>query len=269
MSTGDRKPSLELALGSLPTELSKRVLKSYKDLKTRSLEGHFDAIGVRAGRLAEVLLRVLQQLLTGSYTPLSTQLHNFKGECERIEQLPSGAGPESLRILMPRALIFMYTLRNKRDFGHSGGEVEANEIDATTATRVADWCMCDLVRVCHKMPIEAAQQLCDAIAERSVPQLWSVLGKKRVLATFLTYPEQVLFLLYSELEKGVAIEDLFEWIEHPHPSNFRRDVMAKLHSTRQLEWDRETEMAILSPLGIQAVEQSILPKVAKGGRADA
>ena len=35
--------------------------------------------------------------------------------------------------------MFLYALRNKRDIGHVGGDIEANEIDALIAARVADW----------------------------------------------------------------------------------------------------------------------------------
>jgi hypothetical protein len=261
MSTNAPKARLEQALASLPAELRTRIIKAYTELKTRVLEGQFDAVGVRAGRFAETMLRVLQHLLTGTYTPFTASLTNFKGECERLEKTPTSAGAEGLRILMPRALAFLYTLRNKRDFGHAGGEVDANEIDSETATRLADWSLSELVRVCHKIPIEDAQLLCDAIAERSLPTIWNVLGRKRILDTSLSYPEQVLFLLYSELDKGVATEDLFQWTEHPHSSNFRRDVLAKLHASRHIEWDRETEMAVISPLGVSLVEKTILPKL--------
>jgi hypothetical protein len=266
MSTSAPKANLEQALSLLPAELRKRVVKSYADLKNQALEGEFDAIGTRAGRFAEVMLRALQHVLTSSYTPLTAQLPNFKAECERLERLPSTSGAEGLRVLMPRALCFLYTLRNKRDFGHAGGEVDANKIDAAAATRIADWCLSELVRVSHKLPIEDAQALCDAIAERQLPKIWNVLGRKRILDTSLSYPEQVLVLLYSELDKGVATEDLLQWTEHPHSSNFRRDVLARLHAARQIEWDRETEMAVISPLGVRIVEATLLPKL---GRNDA
>jgi hypothetical protein len=260
MSTRKPNLSLEHALSAIPAPLRKRLLKTYADLKKRILEGEFDAIGVRAGKLAEVLLRALQHLLTGQYTPLSGNLNNFKRECELIEATPVTSGSDGLRILMPRALSFMYTLRNKRDFGHVGGEVEANEIDAATATRLADWCICELIRVSQNIPLEDAQLLCDAIAERQLPRVWNVLGRKRVLDTSLNYREQTLLLIYSELETGVPTEDLFQWTEHPNMANYRRDVLSRLHKARLIEWDRETEMAILSPLGVAEVENAILSR---------
>lgn len=261
MSTSHQKNNLEIALSALPSTLRKRLIKNYSTIKNQALEGQYDAIGHQTGKLAEVLLRVLQYLLTGTSTPLSQNLSNFKAECEKIEQTPKASGPEGLRVLMPRALVFMYTLRNKRDFGHAGGEVEANEIDALTATRLSDWCMCELIRVSQNIPLEDAQLLCDAIAERQLPVIWNVLGRKRVLNTSLGYREQSLVILYSEIETGVPTEDLFEWVEHSNKTNYRRDVLSKLHNARHIEWDKEIEMAIISPLGVKEVEEEILPKL--------
>lgn len=261
MSTSSPNLSLDQALSAVPSALRKRLIKTYAELKKRALEGEHDAIGVRAGKLAEILLRVLQHLLTGTCTPFTCHINNFKRECELLEGIPATSGPDGLRILMPRALSFMYTLRNKRDFGHAGGEVEANEIDAATATRLADWCVCELVRVSQNIPLEDAQLLCDAIAERQLPRVWYVLGRKRVLETSLSYREQTLLLLYSELETGVPTEDLCQWTEHPNRTNYHRDVLARLHKARLIEWDRDTEMAILSPLGVREVENSILPRI--------
>jgi len=253
--------NLESALASIPSVLRKRLIKNYTTLKNRSLEGKYDTIGHQGGKLAEVLLRILQNILTGTYTPLTDSLGNFIKECEKLENTPKISGPEGLRLVMPRAMVFLYTLRNKRDFGHVGGEVDANEIDANTATRIADWCICELIRVCNNIPLEDAQLLCDAIAQRRLPAIWNILGKKRILDTSLSYRAQTLLLLYSELETGIPTEDLFEWTEHPNRANYRRDILNKLHKARSIEWDKETEMAIISPLGAKEVENEILSNI--------
>ncbi len=263
MSTKTPKLSLEKALSSIPNSLRERLVKNYSTLKTRELEGHHDTIGHQAGKLAEVLLRILQKILTGTNVSLNKNLSNFKKECEKLEQTPKTADPEGLRLLMPRALLFLYTLRNKRDFGHVGGEVDANEIDALTAMRVADWCICELVRVCHDLPLEDAQLLCDAIAERRLPAIWNILGRKRVLDTSLSYRDQTLLLLYTDIETGIPIEDLFTWTEHSRRANYRRDILAELHRVRLIEWDKEIEVAVISPTGIDEVENQILPKIGK------
>ena len=263
MSTQHPKHNLELALSNIPITLRKRLIKNYSTIKNQGLEGQHDSIGHQAGKLAEVLIRIVRYILTGTNTPLSRRLGNFKNECEQLEQTPRTAGPEGIRLIMPRALLLLYTMRNKRDFGHAGGEVDANEIDALTAMQVADWCMCELIRVCHNLPLEDAQLLCNSIAERKLPILWNILGRKRILDTSLSYRDQTLLLLYSEIEMGIPTEDLYDWTEHSHRGNYRNNILARLHKSRLIEWDKDSEMAIISPTGIDEVEQSILPKIKK------
>jgi len=89
-------------------------------------------------------------------------------------------------------------------------------------------------------------------------------GKKRVLDSSLNYKDQALLLLYSEPETAVPAEELFDWTEHSHKTNFRRDVLMKLHSERLLEYDRESEMVTLSPSGAKVVEEKVLPKIQAG-----
>lgn len=266
MNTKNHSPSLEQALSSIPKPLRKRLLKNYSTIKSTSLKSKYDSIGHQAGKLAEVLLRVLQNQLTRTYTPLSQEIRNFKNECELLEQTPKTAGPDGLRILMPRVLVVMYTMRNKRDFGHTGGEVDANKIDAYSVIQLSDWCICELVRIFLKIPIEDAQLLCDAISDRQLPVVWEILGRKRVLDISFSYKDQTLLLLYSDVDSAIPTEDLFEWTEHSNRTNYRRDVLLKLHKERLIEWDKKTEMAIISPTGINEIENNILPKNLKSGK---
>ena len=254
------KPEIELAdaLAGIGNTFRGRLLKSYNGLKTAFAEGNFDACGLRAGRFCEVLLRWAQVELTGKYTPFGTQISNFKAECEALEQKPKTAGHESIRILIPRAVSFLYTFRNKRGIGHEGGDVDANKIDAATVVRIADWCICELIRLQYPISLEEAQAMCDGVAERQLPQIWEILGKKRVLTKGLRYREQTLLLLYSSHDSAVPAEDLFEWIEHSNQASYRKNVLKKMHKDRLIEYDQENQMVTISPLGISKVENELL-----------
>jgi len=142
--------------------------------------------------------------------------------------------------------------------GEAYRDIEANEIDAATCLRTADWCICELVRIYHKLPIEDAQALLDAISVRQIPSIWAVGGKKRILKTSLSYPDQVLLLLHGTGESAVASEELADWIEHPRLRDFRNKVLAPLHNKRLVEWDRETDTVSISPIGVKRVEEAIL-----------
>lgn len=257
MTTNRNDVSLESALAGVPNAFRDRLIKAYRDLKAAFASGQHDAAGLRAGRFCEVGLRLLQKELTGNYTPFGTAIRNFGDECKKLEETRKDAGPESLRLVIPRALTFLYTLRNKRGISHEGGDVDANEIDAATCVRLADWCLCELIRVYHSLSLEEAQAILDAISEREVPEVWSVVGRKRVLDPSLDYPTQTLLLLYSEPETALPVEDLFEWIEHPRLADYKRFVLRRLHQRRHIEWDQETETVIISPTGSQLIDERL------------
>jgi len=258
MNTGS---PLEAALTGVPKALRTRLIERYETLKSHYLKGNHEACGMAAGRFAEVMIRILQNELTGSYTALGERLRPFDRETGALGQLPKTAGPESLRLIMPRALGFLYTLRNKRGIGHEGGDVDANEIDAATCVRTADWCLSELIRVVHAVSLEEAQALLDAIAEREVPYVWATAGVKRVLDPKLNAREQVLVLLYSDPESAVPVEDLFEWVEYGRKDHFRTSVLTPLHRARLVEFDKDTNTVLLSPLGATQTEANVLPKI--------
>lgn len=249
---------LEEALAGVDKRFRDRIVKSYFDLRAAYSTGEYDAAGLRAGVFSEAVIRLLEQELTGTHTPFGTSLANFADVCRGFERIDKSKGPDSLRVIIPRALLFIYTLRNKRGIGHIGGDVEANEIDAASCLRTADWCICELIRLYHKLSLEEAQEILDAIAVRQTPVIWSVGGKRRVLNSNLGYADQVLLLLHGSEDTGVLCEDLADWIEHPRLRDFRNKVLGPLHAGRLVEWDQETDTVVISPLGINRVEDVLL-----------
>ncbi|MGA9836173.1 MAG: hypothetical protein WBQ26_02525 [Gemmatimonadaceae bacterium] len=257
-STSQSSPALDAALAGVPEPFRAKIIASYLGVRDAFASGDHDAAGLRGGVFAETVLRLVQELLTGTHTAFGTQIPGFEAEVQRLQRLPVASGHESLRIVIPRAVSFLYTIRNKRGIGHAGGDVEANAIDAATCVRVCDWCLCELLRIYHNMSLEEAQALLDAIAVRAVPSVWLVNGRKRVLDTGLDYRSQALVLVYSSPDASVLEEDLRDWMEYPTPRRFRERVLAPLHSARLVEWDKESGTVSLSPTGIVHVETHIL-----------
>jgi hypothetical protein len=261
-TTSNKKASLSAALAGIPVTFRTRIVKSYLEMKRRYAEARFDSSwdtsGLSAGKFCEATLRFLQEHLTGTSIPFGQHIQNFPDECRKLIVLPKTSGVESLRIIMPRALVFLYTLRGKRGIGHQGGDVEANQIDAATVARVCDWIICELVRVFHGLSLEEAQGLVDSLSQRSIPDVWEIAGKRRIMRTDLGYSEQTLLLLYSQAEDGVLSEDLFAWTEHSNYAVYKSRVLRSLHKKRLLEYDRESEIVYISPKGISKVEDEIL-----------
>lgn len=261
-NTGSREAALTAALAAVPDRFRKRIVAAYLELRKRYAEARYDLAwdtsGLSAGKFCEATLRFLQQQLTGGSTPFGQHIPNFADECRKLVALPRTAGHETLRVIIPRALGFLYTLRGKRGIGHVGGDVEPNRIDAETVVRVSDWILCELIRIFHKLSLEEAQALVDAVAQRTIPDVWEVAGRRRVLRQGLNYQEKTLLLLYSSADSAVLAEDLFAWTDHSNFTLYKRDVLAKLHRNRLIEYDRESAAVYISPLGTQQVEGGLL-----------
>lgn len=160
-----------------------------------------------------------------------------------------------MRVVIPRALVLIMTMRGKRGIGHAGGDIEANEIDTATVMRLLDWTVCELIRIYHSLPLEEAQAIVDSLTRRQLPHVWTVAGRKRVLIPRLDFKQKALLLAYADPQSGVLVEDLFEWVEYSNLSMFKEAVLKPLHAARLIEYDREAQAVFISPLGEREVEK--------------
>lgn len=258
MSTPKPKSQLDAALANIPVEFRNRIVKSYLELKSRHSEAKHDAAGVSAGRFCETVVRLLQHELKMAVTPFGQQIPNLPRECETFATVAKSIGNDFLRIVIPRAVSLLYTLRNKRGIGHVGGDVDANIVDGTTIARISDWILCELIRIFHNMSLEDADALVSSLASRNIPDVWEVGGRKRVLRSDLDFKQKTLILLYSETGSAVLAEDLFAWCKYSNFTIYKSRVLEQLDKDNLIDYDRQSECVMLSPLGIKIVEDELL-----------
>src|ERR1035437_4485692 len=106
-------PVLDSALANIPATFRSKVIQTYLELKRNSVESRYEAAGMSAGKFCEVVLRLLQGRILGSHTPFGKKIGNFADDCRKLVIAPDTAGHESERVVMPRALVFIYTMRSK------------------------------------------------------------------------------------------------------------------------------------------------------------
>jgi hypothetical protein len=249
---------LHTALEKVPSNIREKLISSYEELRRNLAESRSDSAGLSAGKLCESSIRLLQWRVFGNHTPFGKKIPNFADECRRIIVSTSIQITESEKLVLPRALVFLYTMRNTRGIGHVGGDVDSNFVDAETMGSVADWIVCEFIRIHHGLSLEEAQDLVDSLAVRKMPDIWEVAGKRRVLRDGLSARQETLLLLYSTKYSAVLIEDIVEWVEYSNPSVFKINVLKKLHSERLIEWDQSTDTVVLSPKGALEVERDLL-----------
>ena len=99
---------------------------------------------------------------------------------------------------IPRVLVGLYDVRNRRGVGHVGGDVNANHMDATFLLHSCQWVMAELVRMFHDTDVGTATAIADALVDRTLPIIWQVGEVRRLLDTALSDRDSVLMLLYNE-----------------------------------------------------------------------
>src|SRR5690349_408352 len=107
-STSRSKSPLEVALAKIPVPFRSKIIKPFLDVKKRLSEGNDETLGLAAGKFCESVLRLLQHEILKSSIPFGQKIPDFSVECRKLIESPRPAGVESLRVVMPRALLFVY-----------------------------------------------------------------------------------------------------------------------------------------------------------------
>ncbi|MFE5842252.1 hypothetical protein ACFQ7N_11450 [Streptomyces niveus] len=247
----------ENTLGNLPTSLRSELVEEFKKITRNYREGRWEASELNGGRFCEIVYSILAGHLDGdNYPDRAKKPARFKEACERLSNAPTTYS-ESTRLTIPRVLVPLYDVRNRRGVGHVGGEVDANHMDATFVLHTSQWIMAELVRIFHKTDIATAGEVVKNLTDRTVPAIWKVGDVTRILDPSIKLADGTLLLLYAELGSQ-ADKKLAKNLEQENIGNYRR-VLDRLHQARLIEYNRSTGDVHISPLGEKAVEERLLP----------
>lgn len=245
-------------LAGIPAALRDELVAALNEIERNYRERRWEPSELNGGKLCEICYTIVRGHVDGKYPARAAKPRNMADACKALEQLDSSKFPRSLRIQIPRVLIALYEVRNNRGVGHVGGDVNPNAMDAAFVLSSSKWLVAELIRVFHEVGTEEAERAVEALIERASPVIWQLGDMRRVLATGLSMKNMTLLLLYHA-SGWVDERSLFTWVEHSNPSVYRRDVLAKAHKDRLIEYERTAMRATISPLGVAFVESELLP----------
>ena len=241
-------------LGGLPAILRQELVDAYNRILKNYREYRWEPSSLNGGKLCEIVYSILKGHVDGAFPKKSSKPRNMVDACRALEQADASKFPRSVRIQVPRMLMALYEIRSNRGVGHVGGDVDPNHMDATAVVAMSKWVVAELIRVFHNVSTQEATAVVDSIVDKSIPLIWEVDGRLRVLNPKLTMKEKTLAILYQK-NKPVGEDDLVAWIEHSNRSVYRRDVLKKAHKQRLIEYDLTKRTAQISPRGIRYVEE--------------
>jgi len=232
-------------------ELADEIINSYKEVVENFVLEKWKYAELDAGHFVEAVRRFLELKLFGKYTPINKKLSNFSNAV--LGTYENATGDESYRMIIPRTLYSIYTIRNKRGSGHLTG-VSPNEIDATFVLYSVKWVLAELVRLNSTLSPDETLALISSIVERQLDLIWKHDGVVRILNTNIPKKLQVLVLLYDENTQNE--EELRKAIEYSNPTNFR-EVLKIFHKQRFLDYDAERKICTITPKGLSEAEAII------------
>jgi hypothetical protein len=245
------------AFSALPAGLRTALLNEYNSILRNFTEQRWTPAELSGGKFCEIVYTVLDGFAKKTYPAMPSKPKNFVEACRKLES--NAAVPRSFQILIPRLLPPLYEIRNNRNVGHVGGDVDPSFMDSSTVLSIASWVMAELVRVLHSVSVEEAQAAVNSLTERRVPLIWESGGIKRVLNPSLTLRDQILVLLASCPGK-TEIAQLREWTEAKNLAHFKK-TLGVLHKGRLVEVSESATRAELLPPGSIAASRIIVAHI--------
>ena len=150
----------------------------------------------------------------------------------------------------------LYEIRNNRDVGHVGGDVDPNFMDASYAVATASWIMGELIRVFHALDPRDARRAVDDLTQLKTPLVWIDEEVRRVLDPSMKLADQCLLLIASA-GKTANLAKLALWTETSNRTYLRK-IIITLHKARKIEAAKPDESIRLLPAGAAAVRELLI-----------
>ena len=231
--------------------LAKCIIVSYKEVVENFITEKWKYTELDAGHFVEAVRRFLEIKLSGTYTPINQRLSNFSNAV--LTRYENATGDDSYRMLIPRALYSIYSIRNKRGAGHITG-VSPNEMDATFIIYSVKWVLAELIRLNSTLTTDETLALVSSIVEHQVDLIWKHDGVTRILDTRIPKKDQILLLLYDGNTQH--INDLYNAVEYSNFYTFR-DLVITFHKQRFIEYNNLDGKCTITPKGINVAEKII------------
>lgn len=244
----------EILSSKVDADLVGHLLEHYKELKQKFFLGQYEPSQLNCAKFAEVVIRILEYVIKGSYTPFGKNI-SLDALTKELEQLPKDKFPDSIRIHIPRILRATYDIRSKRGVAHIG-EVSPNLMDATFVVSACDWIMAEFIRLYYTGDSNEAQKIIDSLVEKRIPTVEEFGDDLKVLTPNFPITDKILLILYKRHPNYISTSDLKNWIKTKSPSHITT-VLRQLDNDAKVH--RKGKENIITLKGIEYVEKN-LPK---------
>jgi hypothetical protein len=210
----------------------------------------WDGVALKSGKFVEAVTKALM-VYCGKTIGAARQ---FKAgqELRQLEGLPAAQHPETVRIVIPKACIFVYEVVNNRGGRHDAHDLDANEMDAKGIVPTISWVLAEMVRFCSTdADTASAMAVIQELTNKTYPYFEEIDGRAYVNIRGLKPGDIALLLLYRYYPQKIGRQQLIDLVvRHGHK---KATVNTAVHRLKNLVDDDDGEWK-LRALGRERAE---------------
>jgi len=182
-------------------------LKHYSSAVEKFALRDWDGVEFKAGKFVESITKALMVLCS---KPIGAA-RKFRAGNELRQLEGATAFPDVVRIVIPKACIFVYEIVNNRGGRHDAHDIDANEMDTNTIVPIISWVLAEMVRFCSTDADTAtAAALIEELTNKTYPYFETVDGRSYVNIRDLRGGEIALLLLYFLYPERLGRQELVD-----------------------------------------------------------
>jgi len=232
--------------GQIDSAIVDEVLAHHSALKTAFRLQDWEKCLLRGGKFSEAVMKVIHFIRTGKVRR-QIAVDSEINEVSKWSDLP-----ESIRLLIPRAVRVMYDHRSRRGGAHSS--FDPNPMDCALVVSTADWVLGELVHVFCTADPEAAMKFVTAVTSKSIPIVEKIGEDYVVLLKGASARQEIGYILYVNYPNRIRTTQLIRWIPIHSPANIRSSLS---YMERIKLAHCNSDGAVLTTKGIKTVEEEL------------
>lgn len=233
----------EVITNASDSVIAKKFVSAYKSAEESYIFQDWLKCIMYCGHFVEMGRRFLDLKLFGSYLEVGKSLQSFTEK--ELNRLENSSGNDIYRLMVPRVMYSVNTIRNKRSIAHVGS-VDPNRIDADYALGCIKWVLAEIVRLEAQFNSTEIEKLINSLLIKKTPLVWKHKELTRILVNDVKVTDKVLLILHTE--RNCTVARLIQSIEYRNASRFRQ-VLTSMHKDRSIEYDSKSEICIITPKG--------------------
>lgn len=168
--------------------------------------GNWEAVEQKAGKFVEAISKALVIKSGKSITDL--RHYSAGAELRKLENV--NGFPDPLRLVIPRAGIFVYEIVSNRGGRHDAHDIDANEMDAKVVMPIISWILAEMVRYCAKTDPDEAHKLIAELTDKRFPAFEEIEGRSYVNFEKLKAGQVALLIMYFLYPRRIERAQLIE-----------------------------------------------------------